>query len=161
MFQPHLLHVRCAESIMSGLEIAAGAASVVGGCNLIVSKLLPFIRDTVNVDANVKRFYHDICEFKNVLVVVESNFGARTDFKLQRSFDQTNSLAMKNHVYQCKATIEEIERELPDAHKDRSIGEKVQTNLYLLLGSDVIKKLRQDIPPLKATLQLWLQVLQL
>jgi len=146
---------------MSGLDVAAGAASIVGLCNLVVSKLLPFLRDAANVDETVNRFHREICDFKDVLVIVEANFGARTDFRLQRSFDRSKSRAMKLHVDECKKTIEEIERKLPDPQNgDRNYAQRMLTHLRVLLGSDIISKLRQDLPALKATLQLWLQVVQ-
>jgi hypothetical protein len=146
---------------MSGLEVAAGAASMVGLCNLVVSKLLPFLRDVADVDDTVNRFHREICDFKDVLVIVEANFGARTDFRLQRSFDRSKSRAMKRHIDECKRTIEEIERKLPDSQNgDRNHAQKMLTHLRIILGSDIISKLRQDLPILKATLQLWLQVVQ-
>jgi hypothetical protein len=68
---------------------------------------------------------------------------------------------MKRHVDECKRTIEEIERMLPDPQNgDRNYAQRMLTHLRVLLGSDVISKLRQDLPTLKATLQLWLQVVQ-
>jgi hypothetical protein len=147
---------------MSGLEVAAGAASIVGLCNLVVSKLVPFLRDSANADETVKRFHREICDFKDVLVIVEANFGARTDFRLQRSFDRSKSRAMKRHVDECKRTIEEIERELPDPQNgSRNYAQQMLTHLHVLLSSNVISKLRQDLPALKATLQLWLQVVQM
>jgi hypothetical protein len=146
---------------MSGLDIAAGAASIVGLCNLVVSKLIPFLRDSANVDETVNRFHREICDFKDVLVIVEANFGARTDLRLQRSFDGSKSRAMKRHVDECKRTIEEIGRNLPDPQNgERNYAQRMLTHLRLLLDSDVISKLRQDLPALKATLQLWLQVVQ-
>jgi hypothetical protein len=147
---------------MSGLEVAAGAASIVGLCNLVVSKLVPFLRDSANADETVKRFHREICDFKDVLVIVEANFGARTDFRLQRSFDRSKSRAMKRHVDECKRTIEEIERELPDPQNgNRNYAQQTLTHLHVLLSSNVISKLRQDLPALKVTLQLWLQVVQM
>jgi hypothetical protein len=146
---------------MSGLDVAAGAASIVGLCNLVVSKLVPFLRDAASVDETVNRFHREICDFKDVLVIVEANFGARTDFRLQRSFDRSKSRAMKRHVDECKRTIEEIERKLPDPPSgDRNYAQQMLTHVRILLGSDIIAKLRQDLPALKATLQLWLQVVQ-
>ena len=146
---------------MSGLDVAAGAASVVALCNLIVSKLLPLLRDSAHVDETVRRFHHEICDFKDILVEVEANFGARTDFRLQRSFDRSRSRAMKRHVEECRKTIEQIEKELPQPQNgNRNLGQQMLTHLQMLLGSSVLSKLRQDIPALKATLQLWLQVVQ-
>jgi hypothetical protein len=146
---------------MSGLDIAAGAASIVGLCNLVVSKLIPFLRDSANVDETVNRFHREICDFKDALVIVEANFGARTDFRLQRSFDRSKSRAMKLHIDECKRTVEEIERKLPDPQNgDRNYAQRMLTHLRVLLGSDVISKLREDLPALMATLQLWLQVVQ-
>jgi hypothetical protein len=146
---------------MSGLDVAAGAASIVGLCNLVVSKLIPFLRDSANADETVRRFHREICDFKDILVIVEANFGARTDFRLQRSFDRSKSRAMKRHVDECKRTMEEIERELPDPQNgNRNYAQQMLTHVHVLLGSNVISKLRQDLPALKATLQLWLQVVQ-
>jgi hypothetical protein len=147
---------------MSGLDVAAGAASVVGLCNLVVSKLLPFLRDSAHIDETVRRFHREICDFKNVLVVVEANFGARTDFRLQRSFDRAKARAMKRHVEECKKTIDEIERELPEPQfENRNYAQQMLTQLHIVIGSNALSKLRQDIPTLKATLQLWLQVVQM
>jgi hypothetical protein len=144
---------------MSGLDVAAGAASIVGLCNLVVSKLLPFLRDAANIDETINRFHREICDLKDVLVIVEANFGARTDFRLQRSLGRSKSRAMKRHVDECKRTIEEIERKLPDPQNgDRNYAQRMLTHLQVLLSSDIISKLRQDLPTLKATLQLWLQV---
>ena len=146
---------------MTGLEVAAGAASVIGLCNLVVSKLQPFLRDSAHADETVKRFHREICDFKDVLVIVEANFGARIDFRQQRSFDSSKSRAMKRHVEECKRTIEEIEKELPEPQSgNRNFAQQMLVHLQLLLDSNVLSKLRQDIPALKATLQLWLQVLQ-
>ena len=146
---------------MSGLDIAAGAASVVALCNLIVSKLFPLLRECSEADSAVRRFHREICDFKDVLVEVEANFGARTDFRLQRSFDRSKSGAMKRHVEECKRTIEEIEKKLPEPENgNRNFGQQMFTHLHMLLGSTVLYKLRTDIPALKATLQLWLQVVQ-
>jgi hypothetical protein len=147
---------------MSGLDVAAGAASVVGLCNLVVSKLLPFLRDSAHIDETVTRFHREICDFKNVLVVVEANFGARTDFRLQRSFDRAMARKMKRHVEECKKTIDEIERELPEPQfENRNYAQQMLTQLHIVIGSNALSKLRQDIPALKATLQLWLQVVQM
>jgi hypothetical protein len=62
------------KSKMSGLDIAAGAASIVGLCNLVVSKLVPFLRDPANADKTVKQFHREICDFKDVLVIIEANY---------------------------------------------------------------------------------------
>jgi hypothetical protein len=147
---------------MSGLDVAAGAASVIGLCNLVVSKLMPFLRDSAHADETVKRFHREICDFKEVLVIVEANFGARTDFRLQRSFDdRPMSRAIKRHVEECKRTVEEIKRELPEPQcGNRNWAQQMPTHLHINFHSSILSKLRQDIPALKATLQLWLQVVQ-
>ncbi|ERF69099.1 hypothetical protein EPUS_01055 [Endocarpon pusillum Z07020] len=147
---------------MSGLDIAAGAASIVALCNLVVCKLVPLLRDSAHTDETVRKFHREICDFKDVLVKVEANFGARTDFRLQRSFDRSKSRAMKRHVDECKRTIEDIERQLPEPRNvNRNFVQQTLTQLHTLLGSSVLSKLREDIPALKATLQLWLQMVQL
>jgi len=68
---------------------------------------------------------------------------------------------MKQHVEECRRTIEEIERELPEPqYGNRNLAQQMLTHLHILLDSNILSKLRQDIPALKATLQLWLQVVQ-
>lgn len=104
---------------MTGLDIAAAAVSVIVLWNLIVSQLLPFIRDSANADETAKRFHREICEFNNILVIIEATPGARAEFDPQRSFDISKMRATKKHTKECKNTIEEIERELPKP-KDRN-----------------------------------------
>ena len=125
---------------MSGLEIAAGAATLVSCCNFIVSKLVPFLHDCENVDQTLQRFHNDICQFKEVLVAVESNFGARADLKLERFSNRSRQRAIKQHMQQCTNTLEKIEKGLPPAQKGRSLAQKTRTNIYMLLGTETLKR---------------------
>lgn len=146
---------------MSGLEIAAGAASVVSLCDLVVCKLLPFLQSSANTDKTIRRFHRDICDFKDILVIVEDNFGAKSDLQRQPPIDRSKHAALKLHVEECKRTIEEIKGKLPEPEDgNRNYAQQLLTNLHMTLTSNPLSKLRQDIPALKATLQLWLQVVQ-
>lgn len=147
---------------MSGLEIAAGAASVVALCNLVVSKVVPLLQDSPHADETVRRFHRDICDFKDVLVEVEAKFGARTDLSLQWSCDESRNHAISRHIKECKTTIEEIGKGLPEPQLgNRNFAQQMITTLRMRLDSTALSRLRHDIPALKATLQLWLQVVQM
>lgn len=171
---------------MSGFEIAAGAAGLWTLCDRLVSKVVPFLAgrlgscprsrehgihlvsmwltltDTVHTDEHVRSLHRQVRSVQDVLKMLETTFRDDRRRSDTASIGDEHVSAFQRHITEYQTALRNLTRELPEIqHSKRPLPPILITQIQQLVRSGTISKMCEDVASMKATLQLWLEVLVL